>query len=122
MSTPDEILAQKTYLKDIGTSLSDFKEVKKGEKNYFILGSGNFGYAEKMIGKDNKPYAVKKLDMHSKKFRKKDFHRETKISIQLNHENLVKFYGYFEDKENITKFKEIKEDQLKKKKKYLKRI
>ena len=117
MSTPDEILAQKTYLKDIGTSLSDFKEVKKGEKNYFILGSGNFGYAEKMIGKDNKPYAVKKLDMHSKKFHKKDFHRETKISIQLNHENLVKFYGYFEDKENITKFKEIKEDQLKKKKK-----
>jgi len=114
MSTPEEILTKKIYLKDKGTSLSDFKEVKKGEKNYFILGSGNFGYAEKMIGKDNKPYAVKKLDIHSKKFEMKDFHRETKISIQLDHENLIKFYGYFEDKENIAKFKEIKEDKIKK--------
>ena len=113
--TPDEILAKQIYLKDIGTSLSDFKEVKKGDKKYFILGSGNFGYAEKMIGKDNKPYAVKKLDINSKKFNMRDFHRETKISIQLNHENFVKFYGYFKDKENITKFKEIKEDQFKKK-------
>ena len=112
MSTPEEILTKKIYLKDKGTSLSDFKEIKKGEKNYFILGSGNFGYAEKMIGKDNKPYAVKKLDIHSKKFEMQDFHRETKISIQLDHENLIKFYGYFEDKENITKFKEIKEDQI----------
>ena len=113
--TPDEILKNQIYLKDIGTSLSDFKEVKKGDKNYFILGSGNFGYAEKMIGKDNKPYAVKKLDIHSKKFNMRDFHRETKISIQLDHENFVKFYGYFKDKENIQKFKEIKEDQFKKK-------
>jgi serine/threonine protein kinase len=114
MSTPEEILTQKIKLKDIGTSLSDFKEVKKGEKNYFILGSGNFGYAEKMIGKDNKPYAIKKLDIHSKNFHLQDFNRETKISIQLDHENLVKFYGYFEGKENIAKFKEIKEDQIKK--------
>ena len=109
MSTPEEILEKKINLKDIGTSLSDFKEVKKGDKKYFLLGCGNFGYAEKMIGKDNKPYAVKKLDIHSKKFILKDFHRETKISIQLEHENLVRFYGYFKDKENITKFKEIKE-------------
>ena len=115
--TPDEILTKQIYLKDIGTSLSDFKEVKKGDKNYFILGSGNFGYAEKMIGKDNKPYAVKKLEIHSQKFKDKDFHRETKISIQLDHQNFVKFYGFFKDKENIAKFKEIKEDQIKKKKK-----
>ncbi len=112
MASPQEILDQKTYLKDKGTSLSEFKEVKKKDKNFFILGSGNFGYAEKMIGKDNKPYAIKKLDKHSKKFNLKNFHRETRISIQLEHENLIRFYGYFEDKENIAKFKEIKEDQI----------
>jgi len=110
MSTPKEDF--KENLKDIGTSLSDFKEVKKGDRNFFILGSGNFGYAEKMIGKNNKPYAIKKLDIHNKKFNIRDFHRETRISIQLEHENLVRFYGYFKDKEKIAKFKVIKEDQI----------
>jgi serine/threonine protein kinase len=112
MSTPKEsaedILKKKLYLQDIGTSLKDFKEVKKKDKNYSILGCGNFGYAEKMIGKDNKYYAVKKLDKKSKKFNKRDFKRETQISIDLNHENLIRFYGYFEDKEKIEKFKEVK--------------
>jgi len=116
MSTPkpEEILEQKLYLKNIGTSLKDFEEVKKGEKKYFILGCGNFGYAEKMKGKDNKYYAVKKLDKKSEKFNKRDFKRETQISIKLHHENLVRFYGYFEDKENIEKFKEIKLDLINK--------
>ena len=108
MSTPEDILKKKLYLKDIGTSLSDFKEVKKKDKPYFILGCGNFGYAEKMLGKDNKYYAVKKLEKYSKKFKMKDFKRETQISIQLNHENLIRFYGYFEDKEKIKKFKDVK--------------
>jgi serine/threonine protein kinase len=112
MSTPKEsaedILKKKLYLQDIGTSLKDFKEVKKKDKNYCILGCGNFGYAEKMIGKDNKYYAVKKLDKKSQKFNKKDFKRETQISIKLNHKNLIRFYGYFEDKEKIEKFKEVK--------------
>ena len=27
--------------------------------------------------------------------------------LYLNHENIIKFYGYFEDKENINKFREI---------------
>ena len=113
MSTPEEILEQKLKLKDIGTSLKDFKEVKKKEKKYFILGCGNFGYAEKMLGKDNKYYAVKKLDKHSEKFNKKDFKRETQISIKLEHDNLIRFYGYFEDKEKIEKFKEVKLDLIK---------
>ena len=118
MSTPEEsaeeILKKKLYLQDIGTSLKDFKEVKKNDKNYFILGCGNFGYAEKMMGKDNKYYAVKKLDKYSKKFNKRDFKRETQISIKLNHENLIRFYGYFEDKEKIEKFKKVKLELIEK--------
>ena len=84
--SPEEILEQKLYLKDIGTSLKDFKEVKKNDKNYFILGCGNFGYAEKMLGKDNKYYAVKKLDKYSEKFNTRDFispEIEKKITISL---------------------------------------
>ena len=88
--------------------MKDFREVKKNDKNYFILGCGNFGYAEKMLGKDNKYYAMKKLDKKSPKFNTRDFRRETEISIKLEHENLIRFYGYFEDKEKIEKFKEVK--------------
>ena len=112
--SPEEILKKKLYLQDIGTSLKDFKEVKKKDKDYFILGCGNFGYAEKMMGKDNKYYAVKKLDKYSKKFNKRDFKRETQISIKLNHENLIRFYGYFEDKEKIEKFKKVKLELIEK--------
>ena len=112
--SPEKILEQKLYLKDIGTSLKDFKEVKKNDKNYFILGCGNFGYAEKMMGKDNKYYAVKKLDKNSEKFNKRDFKRETQISIKLDHENLIRFYGYFEDKEKIEKFKKVKLELIEK--------
>ena len=112
--SPEEILKKKLYLKDIGTSLKDFKEVKKNDKNYFILGCGNFGYAEKMMGKDNKYYAVKKLDKNSEKFNKRDFKRETQISIKLDHENLIRFYGYFEDKEKIEKFKKVKLELIEK--------
>ena len=35
-------------LKNIGTSLSWFEEIKNGDINYTKLGAGNFGYAEKM--------------------------------------------------------------------------
>ena len=31
--------------------------------------------------------------------------------MKLNHENLIKLYGYFEDKENINKYKEIYKDK-----------
>ena len=48
-------------LLDIGTKLSDFQEIHKDEKPFFLLGKGNFGYAEKMISKkNNKVYAIKK--------------------------------------------------------------
>jgi len=108
----EEILIKKLYLKDIGTSLEDFKEFKDKDKDYFILGCGNVGYVEKMLGKDKKYYAVKKLDKNSKQLNKRDFKRETHISIRLNHENIIRFYGYFEDKEKIEKFIKIKRDLI----------
>ena len=50
-------------LQNIGTKLSDFEEVPHEKKNYFLLGKGKFGYAEKMKSKiDGKLYAVKKIE------------------------------------------------------------
>ena len=112
MTKAEEILKKKLYLKDIGTSLEDFREVKNKDKDYFILGCGNVGYVEKMLGKDKRYYAVNKLDKNSKKLNKRDFKRETLISIRLNHENIIKFYGYFQDKEKIEKFIKIKRDLI----------
>ena len=95
-------------LKDIGNKLSDFEEIPKDDKKYFLLGNGNFAYAEKMKSKkDKKFYAIKKIDINSDKFEPKNFKRETKIMENLNHENIIKFYGYFKDKEKIDKYKEI---------------
>jgi len=102
-------------LDDIGTSLSDFEEVKSEDIAFFILGKGNFGYVEKMISKKNsKCFAIKKLDINKNR-NTKNFIRETKISSQLNHPNLIKFYGYFEDKENIDKFKYVYRNDKKRK-------
>lgn len=107
-------------LKNIGTKLSDFEEIKDGTKGYTILGKGNFGYAEKMKSKkDNKIYAIKKIDKNSPLFKEKDFIRETEIMFLLNQDNIIKLYGYFEDKESLNKFKEIykgkkNEDELNK--------
>ena len=101
-----------TNLLNIGTKLSDFEEVEnpKNFKEYTILGKGNFGYAEKMKSKiNNLFYAIKKLDKSKLKF--KYFKRETEIMINLNHENIVKFYGYFEDREYFYKYKEIYKDK-----------
>ena len=101
------------YLKDIGTSLSDFREIEKDGKAFFILGKGNFAYTEKMTSiKDNKIYAIKKLDI-SGNFDVKSFERETKISIGLNHENIVRFYGYFQCEEKIQKIKKVYENDAK---------
>ena len=81
------------HLQNIGTSLTDFKEIEKDGKPYFILGKGNFSFTEKMTSiKDNNIYAIKKLVI-TENFNYKSFERETKISIGLNHENIVKFYG-----------------------------
>ena len=100
-------------LEKIGTKLSDFEEVPNEKKDlkYFILGKGNFGYAEKMKSKKNNLYyAIKKLDKY-KIENPKSFQRETEIMFNLNHENIIKFYGYFEDTENINKYKEINDDK-----------
>ena len=98
-------------LQNIGTKLSDFEEVPDGDKRFFFLGKGSFGYAEKMKSKkDGKFYAVKKIDRKSKQFKIKDFKRETGIMIDLNHKNLIRLFGFFEDIEKIQKFREIYED------------
>ena len=102
-------------LNNIGSRLADFEEIPDKIKRYTILGIGNFGYAEKMRSKiNNKIYAIKKINKNSSQFNQKNFKRETEITMNLNHENLIKLYGYFEDKENIFKFKEIYKDKKKK--------
>lgn len=91
-------------LKDIGIKLSDFEEIKTENENYTILGKGNFGYVEKMKSKkNNQIYTIKKINKNSSKFKFKDFERETEIMLSLDHENIIKLYGYFEDKENLKK-------------------
>ena len=50
---------------------------------------------------------LKKLNINSENFIKKNFKRETKLMISCNHENIIKLYGFFKDKENINKYKEI---------------
>ena len=100
-------------LDNIGKRLSDFEEVKNEHKhsNYFLLGKGNFGYAEKMKSRINNTfYAIKKLRKDDKQFKMKDFQRETQNMINLNHENIIKFYGYFLDQERVVKFNEIYSD------------
>jgi serine/threonine protein kinase len=110
-----QIFDPNEILDNIGTSLSDFEEVKIGDNEFYILGKGNFGYAEKMKSKKNSLfYAIKKLDKN-KNNNSKNFIRETQISIKLNHPNLIKFYGYFEDKENIDKYKFIYKNDKKRK-------
>ena len=111
--TQNELFDPLQYLKDIGTSLSDFKEIEKDGIAFYVLGKGNFAYTEKMTSiKDNKIYAIKKLDI-SGNFDVKSFERETKISIGLNHENIVRFYGYFLCEENIEKIKKVYENDKK---------
>jgi len=99
-------------LKNIGNKLADFDEIPDNGKKYTLLGSGNFGYVEKMKSKfNNNIYAIKKINKNSPKFNQINFKRETEITINLKHENLIKLYGYFEDKENIFKYKEIYKDK-----------
>ena len=109
------IFNPRNLLDNVGTSLSDFEEVKEGDIGFSILGKGNFGYAEKMKSKKNPIfYAIKKLD---KKKNNKNiyFKRETELSIKLDHPNIIKLYGYFEDIERIDKFKFVYRNDKKKK-------
>ena len=102
-------------LKDIGIKLLDFEEIKNGTKKYTLLETGNFGYVEKMKSKkNNKIYTIKKIDKKSPLFNLKDFQREIEKMLNLNQENIIKLYGYFEDKENLNKYKEIYNDKMNK--------
>ena len=95
-------------INSIGSKLSDFEEVpnKRKNKHYTILGKGNFGYVEKMKSKrNNNFYAIKKLLENN--ICQINFLREIEIMINLNHENIVKLYGFFKDEENISKYNEI---------------
>ena len=98
-------------LSDIGTSLSDFEEVSTETKNYTILSRDKFVYTEKMKSKKNsRYYMIKKIIKNHEKFNNKNFKRETEIQRQLNHENIIKLYGYFEDIEKASKINEIFKD------------
>ena len=100
------------HLDNIGKRLSDFEEVPNKPSYYFLLGKGNFGYAEKMKSRINNTfYAIKKLRKDDKQFKMKDFQRETQNMINLRHENIIKFYGYFLDQERVQKFNEIYSDK-----------
>ena len=104
----DLIINSNKNLENIGNKLFDFEEIPDNERNrsYTILGKGNFGYTEKMKSKiNNKIYAIKKLEESN--IKEKYFLRETRISINLNHENITKFYGFFKDIEKIDKYSEI---------------
>ena len=103
-------------------SLSDFEQIKnpkKENKDYTILGRGNFAYTEKMRYKyDNEDivYAIKKLDisqLEEKKLEKLYLKREIKLMSRLSHENIVRFYGNFFAEEDINKLKEIYKDKNK---------
>ena len=95
-------------LKEIGIMLSDFEEIKTENQKFTILRKDNFSFVEKMKSKkNNKIYAIKKIEKNSPLFRLRNFQRETEIMLRLNHENIIKLYGYFDDKENINKYKEI---------------
>ena len=99
-------------LENIGTKLLDFDEIPNNDKRYTILGRGNFGYTEKMRSRiDKNIYAIKKINMNSPKFNKINFKREVEITMNLDHENLVKLYGFFKGKEKIFKYKEIYKDK-----------
>ena len=96
-------------LTTIGTKLEDFEEIPSLNKKYTILKKSLNDYDEIMKSKlDNKTYIIKKVDKDDKQNNVKNQLRETIKLINLNHENIVNFYGYFEDKENISKFKQIR--------------
>ena len=114
-SALDELIKIEKTIKNIeriGNKLSDFEEVEnKNEKEKFtILKLFQNGYVEKMKSKkDNSYYSIKKYDIKRIENNKvyKYFRREIQFLFDLKHENIIKFYGTFIDKENLNKFKEI---------------
>ena len=77
-------------IKNIGNKLSDF------EDQAIYLGKGQYGSVYKRKSKiDNNYYAIKQLDKNSNNV--VNFKRETEILKTINHHNIVKFYGIFEE-------------------------
>jgi len=115
-SALDELIKIEKMIKNIeriGNKLSDFEEVEnKNEKEKFtILKLFKNGYVEKMKSKkDHSYYSIKKYHIkriENNKVSYKYFRREIQFLFDLKHENIIKFYGTFIDKENLNKFKEI---------------
>ena len=72
-------------------NISDFIEIE-------FLGKGHFGEVKKMQYKrNNQIYAVKFLPKNKTIQDDKYIYREVNILSNLNHKNIVKLYGYFED-------------------------
>ena len=115
-SAYDELIKIEKTIKNIeriGNKLSDFEEVedKIEKERYTILKLFKYGYVEQMRSKkDHLYYAIKKYDINrlvNDKTSFISFNREIQFLLDLKHENIIKFYGIFQDKENLNKFKEI---------------
>ena len=80
-------------LQNIGYKLSDF------EINNTLLGQGNFGSVIKCRSKiNNMYYAIKQLNKNC--LNQTEFIREAEILKNLSHNNVVKYFGYFEENNN----------------------
>ena len=83
----------------IGNNINEFKEI--GD-----LGKGHFGKVKKMQYLKNKQiYAVKILEKSQNEIYYVD--RELKIMSNLNHKNIVKIYGFFQDNINYYLVNEL---------------
>ena len=75
------------------TKINDFEIIKE-------LGSGAFGNVYLVVHKKTKAqYAIKAIDKRNKSNidEKPYFRREVEIMYKVNHPNIVKLYGHFED-------------------------
>ena len=94
MNNYNNFFNQKKNLISIGNKLSDF------EDNYISLGEGNYGIVVKAKSKlDNLYYAIKRI--YKENLNRKHFIRETEILKNLNHENIINFYGFFEEQDSF---------------------
>ena len=75
--------------------LSNFKKIN-------LLGKGSFGEvftAEEI--KTGEVFAVKQISLHKKKVKYENIITEIHLLKQVNHPNIVKYYNYYEDDDNI---------------------
>ena len=95
------VFEQEDFSKDdiFGDKLSEYQILtimsKLGEKTKFV--------AKSLSKKNSKVYILKKIDLTPSK---EDMDKEFKILTNLNHNNIVKYYTWFNDKGNIYIIKE----------------